>query len=235
MQSKTEMRILFVDDEPVLTEIFEIYFAMHGFKIETAHSGSDGLEKAREFCPDVIVSDLHMANGSGAFLFESLLNEGILPKKFIICSGNHGDYPNTAGIPQPPMILPKPIAGSHLLDTITSIATTSSNCSNSSVLETRKRVRFKPDPSFHALIQFRVNATQRAPGKPVKFESDCSAQIIDYSPFGGAGLIVHQNIELKQGDLCVVKIGPLAPVHARIAHLTNLNDSLLRIGCSFLE
>jgi ActR/RegA family two-component response regulator len=88
MQNKTQQKLLFVDGEKELTEIFSVYFSKRGFLVETACSGSDGLKKAREFSPCTIVSDLHMANGSGVFLFESLFNEGILPQQFIVCAGN---------------------------------------------------------------------------------------------------------------------------------------------------
>jgi CheY-like chemotaxis protein len=230
MQSKTEMRILFVDDEQELTNIFANYFSKRGFSVQTAMSGNDGLEKARKFSPQVIVSDFNMPDGDGVFLLEALFDEGIMPQKFIVCSGTPERFCSKANYPAPHVVVSKPVTSRDLLDIIIS-----TDHYKSGALERRKRVRFKPDPTFQASIQFGTKMVQSPPDKSPKFRADCSALILDFSPFGGTSLAVHRHIEFKHGALCCIQIGPFDPVQAEVVHLADINDSLISIGCRFLD
>ncbi|THH35568.1 response regulator transcription factor [Neolewinella litorea] len=56
----TPAKILLVDDEPDILEILEFNLRKEGFEVETAGNGEDGLARAREFRPDLIVLDIMM-------------------------------------------------------------------------------------------------------------------------------------------------------------------------------
>ncbi len=56
--------ILIVDDEQETVEVLERYLE-NNFKIEKAYNGADGLEKAQDVLPDVIILDLMMPRMTG--------------------------------------------------------------------------------------------------------------------------------------------------------------------------
>lgn len=53
-------KILLVDDEPDILEILEYNLRKEGYEVATANNGEDGLKKAKEFGPDLIILDIMM-------------------------------------------------------------------------------------------------------------------------------------------------------------------------------
>jgi len=53
-------RILLVDDERDILDILEYNLVKHGYEVFTAENGSDGLSKAIELKPDLIILDYMM-------------------------------------------------------------------------------------------------------------------------------------------------------------------------------
>ncbi|MEK7547095.1 MAG: response regulator [Patescibacteria group bacterium] len=52
--------ILIVDDEAYFREIFSTKLGAEGFRVETAESGEEGIKKAKESKPDLILMDVKM-------------------------------------------------------------------------------------------------------------------------------------------------------------------------------
>ncbi len=69
-----EKRILAVDDDEDILNIYRIYFKNKGYVIETALCGADGLQKVKTFNPDLIVLDVMMPQMNG-YDFCSHLNK----------------------------------------------------------------------------------------------------------------------------------------------------------------
>ncbi|MGI9257017.1 MAG: response regulator transcription factor [Salinispira sp.] len=65
MDKMGNKKILIVDDEPVNLEFFELMFSKLGFEVDRAGNGEEGLEKVREFEPDLILLDNIMPKLSG--------------------------------------------------------------------------------------------------------------------------------------------------------------------------
>lgn len=64
--SQEETRILVVDDESTIREMLRLSLSSrNGFKVETAASGSDGLNKTASFHPHLIVLDLGLPDMDG--------------------------------------------------------------------------------------------------------------------------------------------------------------------------
>jgi two-component system, OmpR family, response regulator len=59
-------RLLAVDDEPNIAELMRIWFAPLGWEVTTATSGPEGVARAAETRPDVVVLDV-MLPGYGGF------------------------------------------------------------------------------------------------------------------------------------------------------------------------
>ncbi len=58
-------RILVVDDEIYIVHILDFSLGMEGYKVVTALDGEEGLQKALEFKPDLIVLDIMMPKMDG--------------------------------------------------------------------------------------------------------------------------------------------------------------------------
>ena len=58
-------KILIVDDEPDILEIITYNLQINGYDVQTAKDGDQGLQKAREFKPDLIILDIMMPKKNG--------------------------------------------------------------------------------------------------------------------------------------------------------------------------
>ena len=57
--------VLLVDDDPVIMRLLEVNFGLEGFRIRTASSGEEALERAAEERPDAVVLDVMMPGLDG--------------------------------------------------------------------------------------------------------------------------------------------------------------------------
>ena len=64
-QESTRGRVLVVDDEPDLVRVLEFGLKASGYTVEVASDGQEGLKKAREIKPDVILLDLMLPKLDG--------------------------------------------------------------------------------------------------------------------------------------------------------------------------
>lgn len=55
--------VLLVDDEEVFLEIASVQLQSNGFDIQMAHDAEEGLRKAEELAPDLVLSDIYMPPG----------------------------------------------------------------------------------------------------------------------------------------------------------------------------
>jgi two-component system, OmpR family, alkaline phosphatase synthesis response regulator PhoP len=64
-QESSRGRVLVVDDEPDLVRVLEFGLRASGYIVESASDGQEGLKKAREIKPDVILLDLMLPKLDG--------------------------------------------------------------------------------------------------------------------------------------------------------------------------
>jgi DNA-binding response OmpR family regulator len=69
------MRILIVDDEPMVARTIELIFNKHGFDSETASSADAALAAARANPPDIVLCDIDMPGRDGISLMKDLGRE----------------------------------------------------------------------------------------------------------------------------------------------------------------
>lgn len=67
--------VLVVEDEPAIAELVEDALSMHGFSVEVAHDGREGLRRILEHAPDVVLTDLMMPFVSGVELAAAIRDE----------------------------------------------------------------------------------------------------------------------------------------------------------------
>ncbi|MCK5592382.1 MAG: response regulator [Candidatus Pacebacteria bacterium] len=67
-------KILIIDDEKLIVKAFEDHLKREGYDIEVAYDGEEGLTKAKEFKPDLILLDILMPKVDGITLLRDLKN-----------------------------------------------------------------------------------------------------------------------------------------------------------------
>ncbi|MFG0243763.1 MAG: response regulator [Phycisphaerales bacterium JB054] len=65
-------KVLLVDDEPHIPMVVGRKLSTAGYEVITASDGEEGLAAAKEFSPDIIITDLQMPYMSGAELAAAL-------------------------------------------------------------------------------------------------------------------------------------------------------------------
>ena len=68
-------RILVIDDEPLLRETVRLALVGKGFDVIEAENGTQGIEKARQQLPDLILCDVNMEQVDGYLTLSALRNE----------------------------------------------------------------------------------------------------------------------------------------------------------------
>lgn len=76
MEAKKK-RVLVIDDEMDLVELLMIRLRSTGFNSDFALDGRTGLEKVRQFKPDVILLDILLPGMNGWEVFEKLRNDPV--------------------------------------------------------------------------------------------------------------------------------------------------------------
>jgi DNA-binding NtrC family response regulator len=77
-------RILIIDDEASIREVFSVLLGAHGFLVETAESGRQGLDKARASGPDVVLLDMNLPDITGLEVLAGLREAQSAPGIIII-------------------------------------------------------------------------------------------------------------------------------------------------------
>lgn len=91
------MRILAIDDDSGCREMIRRFFAVAGHTVETAETGGEGIKKAVEFAPDVVLLDYTLPDMTGAdVLDELLLMEETRLTPVILISGHNFDVEEQA-------------------------------------------------------------------------------------------------------------------------------------------
>ncbi len=69
------VRILVVDDDPTFRDVLELRLQRWGFQVQTADRASKGVEIARKWSPDLVLSDVVMPEMSGIQLLKALRDD----------------------------------------------------------------------------------------------------------------------------------------------------------------
>jgi two-component system alkaline phosphatase synthesis response regulator PhoP len=60
-----DLTVLVVDDDPVIVRLLQVNFEMEGYRVITAHDGAEGLRRARDDRPDLVLLDVMMPKMNG--------------------------------------------------------------------------------------------------------------------------------------------------------------------------
>ena len=78
-----QQRVLIVDDNQEAAEMLQMLLEMHGYTVEVANSGAQGLAIHARFAPHVVCSDLNMPGMSG-YEFARAIRASGLPRPWLI-------------------------------------------------------------------------------------------------------------------------------------------------------
>ena len=72
MPDTTSSKVLIIDDDPFIVDMYAIKLKGDGFSVETAHDGAEGLKKIQEYKPDLVLLDVVMPGMDGFGVLEAL-------------------------------------------------------------------------------------------------------------------------------------------------------------------
>lgn len=120
-------KILLVEDNMELRNLYELFLGEHGFEVATAIDGEDGLVKAKAFKPDLIFLDVMMPKLDGFQVLKKLRHDESYgaTKTRIVLLTNLGDASKVSPNVRKDMdgyVVKAEIELSDLLDVIKSLA-----------------------------------------------------------------------------------------------------------------
>ena len=68
--------VLVVDDDPVIQKLLQVNFEMEDYNVLTASDGEEGLARARNERPDIVVLDIMMPKMNGLEVARALKDDG---------------------------------------------------------------------------------------------------------------------------------------------------------------
>ena len=107
------LKILSIDDEPMITELIGFQLEIHGMQVVTANTGKSGIELARSEAPDLVLLDMMMPDMSGPQVCQQIRSFSSVPVlAFSALSGAQDiDRALDAGFSG---FVEKPCSGDHL-------------------------------------------------------------------------------------------------------------------------
>ncbi len=120
-------KILLVEDNLELRNLYKIFLTYNKYDVETAFDGEDGLEKAKEFHPDLVLLDVMMPKKDGFEVLHTLRHDpkyGCTKAKLVLLT-NLGDGTRLSAETRRDMdgyVIKAEIVLDDLLDIIASLA-----------------------------------------------------------------------------------------------------------------
>lgn len=92
-------KILIVDDEPDILEILSYNLRKEGFEVETANNGEEGLKKAVQVMPDLIILDIMMPQMDGVEVCRNIRSQRIFDNTLVaFLTAREEDYSQIAAL-----------------------------------------------------------------------------------------------------------------------------------------
>jgi len=70
--SSDEIRVLFVEDDPTVAQMYRLKLELDGYQVIMAKDGEEGLRLAREVNPDIVFLDIRLPKVDGFSVLEGL-------------------------------------------------------------------------------------------------------------------------------------------------------------------
>ena len=90
-EKNNKSSVLIIDDDPNFREIFSAKLKSEGFSVFEANGGENGLKKALEIIPDLILLDIEMPGMSGIKVLSEMKANLNLKHLKVVFLTNHGE------------------------------------------------------------------------------------------------------------------------------------------------
>ena len=88
---KVRHKILIIDDDEFLLDMYAVKFKEEGFEVEVARGGKEALDRIKEgVYPEIVLLDVVMPGMDGFELLEIIRKENLIPASKIIILSNLG-------------------------------------------------------------------------------------------------------------------------------------------------
>lgn len=77
-------KILIIDDDPFIVDMYVLKFTEQKFLVEVAHDGKEGIKKIKEYQPDIVLLDVVMPVMDGFGVLEALKDNPARTYKIIL-------------------------------------------------------------------------------------------------------------------------------------------------------
>ena len=111
-------QVLYIDDEPDILELAEIYFAERGIQIQTARDALEAFNIYEQNAFPVVVSDARMPGMKGTEVYQRLCSQYAFKGHFILVSGHYESHETDAVPAGIALVLTKPIDFDELINTV---------------------------------------------------------------------------------------------------------------------
>lgn len=92
MADHPQYKVLLVDDDMFLLNMYSLKFSKNGFDVNTAQNGNDALQKIKEgYTPDILLVDVIMPVMSGLDFLEEVRKQKLVPSATVIMLTNQSD------------------------------------------------------------------------------------------------------------------------------------------------
>jgi len=213
-------RILIVDDDPWILRMVSTLLEKRGYKVLTAADGEEGLFRADQMRPDLIISDVMMPKMDGWAMIKALRSRGefgIVPVIFLTALGGEEDRLKGFRLGADDY-LPKPFRFEDLDHRVTKALEKGKNARQqaAAVMATPAAPPPIPKTAGNAQTVARGAAPANAKGSTPPFPTSKPVGIHGtLEQLGLSSLLVILEMERKSGILRVEKQGSTARVFAR--------------------
>ena len=91
MNLDTKIKILIVDDDKFLLDMYSLKFSKGGYEVSVAFNGQEATDKIKDgYTPDVILCDIIMPVMDGIKFLKNLREEKLVPNATVVVLSNQG-------------------------------------------------------------------------------------------------------------------------------------------------
>ncbi len=90
-QSSDEIRVLFVEDDPTVAQMYRLKLELDGYQVIMAKDGEEGLRLANEVDPDIVFLDIRLPKVDGFAVLEGLRSYDRTRNVPVVILSNYGE------------------------------------------------------------------------------------------------------------------------------------------------
>jgi DNA-binding response OmpR family regulator len=90
-QPEENVRVLFVEDDPTVAEMYRLRLELDGYQVEVASDGEQAIKMANETVPDLIFLDIRLPKLDGLAVLERLRREERTKQVPVVILSNYSE------------------------------------------------------------------------------------------------------------------------------------------------